>query len=991
MKRICKTLAGILLCLLMLLTMIPTGAFAQMETAQPETVIDVEPAGEITATEQAAVNDKSAPAIPAMNPPVGNALPDEEAADEPAMNASTFRSGVLGEGADTEYPQGAGLAEIQATVPSSYSVRGTWTTPVKNQAENGLCWDFTACAMMETWLMKNGYGVHDLSEMHMAYATSNHSGNTRFGEDRAPYDGGNRDIATAYMMRGVPKDTGGNDVCIGGFVAERDDPYCETLLPDRALDTTWYGKPKYVMPKDVIYLGGTKYNGNGATDAEIKQAVMQYGSVGASLYWDFDEAYNNDSTAAFYLGYNPYDTNHLVQIVGWDDNYSLYNFSASCRPSRDGAWLVKNSWGTNSGDQGYYWVSYYDPVFPTCPWALDGGIGYDSSWMVTHEYDYKAWDNWRWDPYDGNTLYVRSFKTNTVEVISSVQVFLPQIDSTVEVDIIPNLDKANLTTYSFRSLATRKNHYAGWYTIDLDTPVVVAPEQGSDSCFFVVVIRCDKALAYNSSDECINTGFRYDSTGSDWKLGDDSVPWMIKAIGLTGIYSYVEVTSQPQNVTIAEGNDAYFTAGATGGGLSYQWYYRTSSGGTWRKSTFATANEATLVVPATRARNGYQYRCKVTNPVNSEYTRAATLTVRYMPKITKQPSAVTAYVNNTTKFTVEAEGGGLAYQWYYRTSSGDTWKKSSLSTAAKPTLEVKATEARRGYQYRCRIRNLAGTVYSEPATLRVTDVRITTQPHNIGAHIGETALFKVAAKGSVVSYQWQYKKPGGSWTDSGATGARTAALKITVTEARSGYKYRCVITDVYGGKVYSGAATLRAKATITTQPHNIAAPVGETAVFKVVAGGSVASYQWQFKKPGGSWSNSGATGNKTASLKVKTYGSLNGYQYRCVVTDTDGSKVYSKAVKLTVKTAITAQPKSVTATAGTTVKFSVTATGAELTYQWQFKKPDGSWTNSGASGAGTATLSVTAARSMSGYKYRCIITDANGNKTYSSAVTLTVK
>ena len=48
--------------------------------------------------------------------------------------------------------------------------------------------------------------------------------------------------------------------------------------------------------------------------------------------------------------------NHAVVIVGWDDNYDKSNFLQ--KPKNNGAFLVRNSWGTN--DHGYYWVSYED-------------------------------------------------------------------------------------------------------------------------------------------------------------------------------------------------------------------------------------------------------------------------------------------------------------------------------------------------------------------------------------------------------------------------------------------------------------------------------------------------------------------------------------------------------------------------------------------------------------------------------------------------------
>ena len=66
---------------------------------------------------------------------------------------------------------------------------------------------------------------------------------------------------------------------------------------------------------------------------------------------------------------------------------------------------------------------------------------------------------------------------------------------------------------------------------------------------------------------------------------------------------------------------------AAGPALSYQWYFRTSASGGWNKCSGEGATTATLTVEAAAKRNGYQYRCKVTNANGCAYTDAATLTV----------------------------------------------------------------------------------------------------------------------------------------------------------------------------------------------------------------------------------------------------------------------------------------------------------------------------------------------------------------------------
>jgi hypothetical protein len=271
---------------------------------------------------------------------------------------------------------------------------------------------------------------------------------------------------------------------------------------------------------------------------------------------------------------------------------------------------------------------------------------------------------------------------------------------------------------------------------------------------------------------------------------------------------------------------------------------------------------------------------------------------------------------------------------------------------------------------------------------------ITAQPASATVIEGNNATFKVVASGSNLTYQWQVCEAGSStWSNSPATGNKTATLTVPATMSRNGYKYRCVVKSG-SGSVTSNAATLTVtivKPTITTQPKSLTVAVDSTATFTVAASGTGLSYQWQVSTDGGSsWSNSPATGNKTKTLTVPATADRSGYKYRCIVKNSGGSAT-SSAATLTVKAPkITAQPKSVTASAGSYVQFSVTATGLNLTYQWQVSTDGGkSWSNATAEGNKTAALTVPATASRSGYKYRCVVKSGTASVT-SSAATLTV-
>ena len=276
--------------------------------------------------------------------------------------------------------------------------------------------------------------------------------------------------------------------------------------------------------------------------------------------------------------------------------------------------------------------------------------------------------------------------------------------------------------------------------------------------------------------------------------------------------------------------------------------------------------------------------------------------------------------------------------------------------------------------------------------VRLYVLGIKTQPTTQKVKAGTTATFTVSATGLNKTYQWQYKTSAdGKWLNCTAEGNKTATLKVAATTGKSSYYYRCKISDNGGNTVYTNTVRLYVLG-IKTQPTTQKVKAGTTATFKVSATGLNKTYQWQYKtSESGSWQNCTATGNKTATLKVSATTGKSGYYYRCVIKDDGGNTVYTNAVRLYVL-GITTQPTAKTAKAGTTVKFTVAATGAGKTYQWQYRTSStGTWKNTTATGAKTATLSVSVTASKNGYQYRCIVKDNAGNSVTSNAAKLTVK
>ncbi len=281
-------------------------------------------------------------------------------------------------------------------------------------------------------------------------------------------------------------------------------------------------------------------------------------------------------------------------------------------------------------------------------------------------------------------------------------------------------------------------------------------------------------------------------------------------LGITGMMTSPQITTQPTSKTVNEGATAKFTVAATGA-ESYQWQYRKNSSDSWHNSTGTGNKTATLTTTATAARNGFQFRCKVSNAAGTTYSTSAKLTVVTKPVITTQPASKTVNEGMTAKFTVAATGA-TSYQWQYRKSATGTWYNSTGTGNKTATLSVEATEARNGFQFRCKVTNAAGTTYSGAATLTVlSKPTITTQPTSKTVTAGTTVKFKVAATGGGLSYQWQYRKSSSdSWHNCTSTGAQTATLTISATAARNGFQFRCKVTNA-AGTTYSSYARLTVK------------------------------------------------------------------------------------------------------------------------------------------------------------------------------------
>lgn len=213
---------------------------------------------------------------------------------------------------------------------------------VRNQGSENSCWAFTTLACLETNLaLKNKRAgketkVYDFSEQYMVSSSFynnylNGLTNNR-GLNFKPYEGGN------FETRAIGNITNGY-----GVVNEEDYPYLNTEAP---VDLNGLKNKKIVADVlDTITFSNPKNNDERISLVKkIKEHIVENGGVYTAIKApDIGNFKFNPFNGALYHNNEEYP-NHAVTIIGWDDNYSKDNFVS--KPERDGAWIVKNSYGT---------------------------------------------------------------------------------------------------------------------------------------------------------------------------------------------------------------------------------------------------------------------------------------------------------------------------------------------------------------------------------------------------------------------------------------------------------------------------------------------------------------------------------------------------------------------------------------------------------------------------------------------------------------------
>jgi hypothetical protein len=458
----------------------------------------------------------------------------------------------------------------------------------------------------------------------------------------------------------------------------------------------------------------------------------------------------------------------------------------------------------------------------------------------------------------------------------------------------------------------------------------------------------------------------------------------------------VDITTQPLDKIACPGDNISFNVVSDGVNLTYDWEFDDGSGGGF----VSVGNLQSYAINGVDATYDGTYRVTVNSTTcpGPKISNEVTLSVGNSTTIITEPADVNACFGTSENLEVIATGDNLNYEWRENgvdiSTIGDP-NYVGFNTAVLTINNIDNTYD--GNIYTCFISGDCGDETSNPATVTVDNPTvITTQPTNKTACPGSDVTYSVVATGTSLDYQWQENS--GAWADI-AFATSPDLLLSSVGALDAGKTYRCKITSRCGEILYSDdvALTLYIAISITTQPSNKTVCENNPVNFQVISDGSNKVYQWQFDDGTGFIPIVGAT---SATYTILNAAFANEGDYRCIVSNTCGSEV-SDVVTLVVDEAITItdEPNNVDACLTDDISFTLTATGTNLTYQWQYYNGIG-FVNllNGAhplapgslvSGVKNSSLNIDGITAGTDTDYRCQITNGCGTVN-SSTVSLII-
>ena len=394
--------------------------------------------------------------------------------DSLVLNDTNYNSTVFGKAPELKLTNKK-LSTDQ--IPSRFDLRDYgWVTPVKIQGDANTCWAFGIYGALESAVLKSTGKSYDFSESHMVNSMLKYS---KYGLLKDADDGGYSDWAVEYLLSWF------------GPVSKENDSYDEL------------GRISPIFnPNENIHIQDVKFfhpHENLTDNKDYKKAIMENGALDIS-YYSFDNApYYNNNTGAQYQNVTK-NQNHEVAVIGWDDNYSKENFLVT--PPGDGAWIIKNSWDTIWGKDGYGYISYYDVGIFNYTYTVSFVFNNTENYTTNYQTDLSG--NLTINESNKNVSYSNSYKSNGNELISGVGTYFSNENENYSLDVYVNGE----LKHTQNGIAP----YYGFHTVKLTKEI---PVKKGDTFKVVMKKKSIPTLSFSRQHYLKNTTFV--NYGDGWK------------------------------------------------------------------------------------------------------------------------------------------------------------------------------------------------------------------------------------------------------------------------------------------------------------------------------------------------------------------------------------------------------------------------------------------------------------------------------------------
>lgn len=380
-------------------------------------------------------------------------------------------------------------SENAAIIPTSYDLREKQrVAAVRNQGSYGTCWAFAALGALESSLLPEEKAEYSADHMTLSN-----------GFNLTQEDGGEYTMGMAYLAAWK------------GPVYERDDPYGDNET-DSSLTAV-----KHVQEIQVI---------DGKDYEKIKEAVFKYGGVQTSIYNGLRSSqakspyYNSKTDSYCYIGTEK--PNHDVVIIGWDDSYPKENFSVDLEG--DGAFICQNSWGKTFGEDGIFYISYYDTNIGThnvVYTRIEETDNYDN----IYQSDLCGWIGQL--GYNKDSIYgANVYTTAQAEELVAASFYATGKDSQYELYVVRNFENTDSLKQKI-PVASGKLSNAGYYTVDFNQGILLDPGERYAIVLHIITpgsvhpMAIEYAADEATKDVILDDGESYISTnGSKWESAD---------------------------------------------------------------------------------------------------------------------------------------------------------------------------------------------------------------------------------------------------------------------------------------------------------------------------------------------------------------------------------------------------------------------------------------------------------------------------------------